>query len=47
MLAVQRGALVSRDELMAGLWPVQAPFDPAANLNAQVSRPDARSACPI
>jgi DNA-binding SARP family transcriptional activator len=38
MLAVRRGALVSRDELVAGLWPVQAPSDPAANLNAQVSR---------
>lgn len=38
MLAVRRGALVARDELVAGLWPARPPADPAANLNAQVSR---------
>jgi DNA-binding SARP family transcriptional activator len=38
MLALRRGALVSRDELVAALWPMRAPSDPAANLNAQVSR---------
>ena len=37
-LVLNRGRAVSRDELIAALWPQQPPADPAAALRTQLSR---------
>lgn len=38
LLAIRQGQVVTRDALIAALWPERAPSDPDANLNVLVSR---------